>query len=93
VPHEGGRKVTCGDDSEFPYRLSRDGDRVHLVAELAGIREEHIRLDLERTTLIISAATREKQYRKEIALPWKVRLGTKRFRRGILELTLEKDVP
>jgi HSP20 family molecular chaperone IbpA len=85
--------VTGPDEGEFPYRLSRDGDRVNLVAELAGIREEEIRLDLERTVLTVSAANREKQYRKEIALPWKARLGTKRFRRGILELTLEKDIP
>jgi len=78
-------------ESEIPFRLSADGDCVHIVAELPGIGEEKIRLDLEDNTLIISAIEKECRYKKSIALPWKARLGTKRFRQGVLELTLERS--
>jgi len=75
---------------EFPFRLSVEGDRIHVLAELAGITEERIRLDLEATTLLISATDGDRWYKKKISLPWEAKLGKKRFRKGVLELTLEK---
>ncbi|MDD1664819.1 MAG: Hsp20/alpha crystallin family protein [Methanomicrobiales archaeon] len=76
--------------SEVPFRLSLDRDRIHILAELEGISEEKIRLDLETTTLVISAIDGDKAYKERISLPWEARLGRKRFRKGVLELTLEK---
>ncbi|MDD1661342.1 MAG: Hsp20/alpha crystallin family protein [Methanomicrobiales archaeon] len=76
--------------SELPFKLSIEGDRIHVLAELAGITEEKIRLDLEATTLVISATDGERRYTKKIPLPWEAKLGRKRFRKGVLELTLEK---
>jgi HSP20 family molecular chaperone IbpA len=67
-----------GKETEFPFRLSVDGDRAFVVADLSGTSEEKISLDLGKGTLIISAvngATRLKR----------------RFAKGILELTLERS--
>ena len=78
---------------ELPFRLSLDGDRIHILAELPGISDEKIRLDLEATTLVVSASDGDTWYKKKIPLPWEARLGKKRFRKGVLELTLEKSEP
>jgi HSP20 family molecular chaperone IbpA len=78
-------------ESGFPFRLSVDGDKVFIVAELPGIREEKIRLDLGEGTLIISAVDGERSMKRRISLPWVARLAAKKFGKGILELTLERS--
>jgi HSP20 family molecular chaperone IbpA len=70
--------------------LSDEGNCILVTAELPEIREEMIRIDLERSTLIISASDNGRLYKKEIPLPVRIRFGTKKFRNGILELFLEK---
>jgi HSP20 family molecular chaperone IbpA len=77
-------------NSEIPFRLSVDGDRIQVIAELPKISGEKIRLDLEGTILVISATDGDTRYKKKISLPWDARLGSKKFRKGVLELTLEK---
>ena len=77
----------------IPCRLSLDGDRVHVIADLGEIGEEKIRLDLEGTGLVVSAAGTGDRYRAEVALPWKASLKAKRFRNGVLEITLERSEP
>jgi len=84
------KRKSARKDGGFPSTLSVDGDRIQVIAELPMISEEKIRLDLETTLLVISATNGDKQYKKKISLPWEARLGKKRFRKGILELTLEK---
>ena len=81
----------AGKTGELPFRLSVDGDRIHVLAELPGITDEKIMLDLEGLTLVISAVDGDTRYKKKISLPWEARLGKKRFRKGVLELTLEKS--
>jgi len=49
-----------------------------------------IRLDLDKKVLIVSVDGNGRVLRKSIALPWKARLGTKQFRKGVLELLLGK---
>jgi HSP20 family molecular chaperone IbpA len=80
-----------GTEPGLPYRVSVDGDLVHVAVELPGISEEKIRLDLDRTTLIVSATDSGRVVRTPIGLPWRVRLGKKTFRKGVLELTLERS--
>jgi len=87
--HETRKPAAKADDVAF--RLSVDEDRIFILADLPGITDEKIRLDLEGTTLVISAADGNTLYRKKISLPWEARLGKKKFRKGILELTLEKS--
>jgi len=64
-----------------------------VIAKLPGAREETIRIDIERSSLIISASGNGKQYKKEVSLPSPVRFSNKRFRNGILELYFEKTSP
>ena len=88
-----GKKKRGGSGREemgFPCRVSTDGDSLRIVAELPGISEEKIRLDLDETTLIISVDDRNRQYRMPVTLPWAARLGAKKFRKGVLELTMER---
>jgi HSP20 family molecular chaperone IbpA len=85
------QEKNTGEEAIEPFiRTTTDGNCFHLIAELAGISEEKIRIDLEKTTLVISAMDGGRSVRKEIFLPWKARFGKKRFQDGILELTLEK---
>ena len=85
----GGASVHGG-EAGFPYRLSTEGDTIRVTVELPGIREEMIRLDLDKKVLIVSVDGNGRVLRKSIALPWKARLGTKQFRKGVLELLLGK---
>jgi HSP20 family molecular chaperone IbpA len=87
---KGKREGARRKEGEFPFSLALDGDRAHIIAELPGVSEEKIRLDLEKGTLVVSATDGECHYRMGIALPWESRVAMKRFRRGVLELTLEK---
>jgi len=73
---------------EKPFRVSVDGDRAVVVGELPGVPEGNIRLDLEDRTLVISL--KGSGYRRKVSLPWEAKLGNKRFRNGVLEITLER---
>ncbi|MFA5294430.1 MAG: hypothetical protein WC382_02815 [Methanoregulaceae archaeon] len=67
-----------------------EGNYLRIVTELPGVSEEKIKIDLEQTTLIISASERGRDYRKRVSLPCEVTLGKKKYQNGILELILEK---
>ncbi|HVN65902.1 MAG TPA: hypothetical protein VMT31_04715 [Methanomicrobiales archaeon] len=77
-------------ETEFPYRLSMEDYGIRIMAELPGVDEKMIQIDLEDRNLSISAADRERLYRVAIALPGEVRLKEKRFRKGVLDLFLER---
>jgi HSP20 family molecular chaperone IbpA len=77
-------------EDDLPVRISVEGDRIHVLAELQGIREEHLKIDLDPATLVISADG-QSRIMKMVSLPWEARLGQKRFRNGVLELTLERS--
>jgi HSP20 family protein len=70
--------------------LTDEGKFIHVVTELPGIAEEKIRIDMEKTRVIIGASDNKKQYKKEIILPSEVIFNKKRFSEGKLHLTLEK---
>lgn len=70
--------------------LFDEGGYLRIIAELPGMSEEKIRIALEKTTLVISASEKGRDYRKKILLPCAVTVGKKRYQNGILELTLEK---
>jgi HSP20 family molecular chaperone IbpA len=70
--------------------LFDEANYIRITAEMPEIREETIRIDLEKSTLFISASGNGRQYKKEIPLPARIRFGNKRFRNGVLELYLEK---
>ena len=76
---------------EFPCRISVRGEEIHVTAELAGVSEEMIRIDLEGRTLIISADGKGQHYRANIVLPWEAGLKGKRFRKGTIVAVLGED--
>jgi HSP20 family molecular chaperone IbpA len=67
-----------------------EGKFLRIIAELPGILEEKIRIDLEKTSVTIVASDTGKTYKKVITVPCDIRFSKKRFSEGILELILEK---
>ncbi len=65
---------------------------VRVLAELPGAKKQDIELTVEGKSLVISADTPARKYRKELELPYAVKLeGSKStFNNGILEVTLPK---
>jgi HSP20 family protein len=65
---------------------------IRLIAELPGVSEEGLSIELEGDILNLSATGKERRYAKEILLPCRVKKESlqRNFRNGILEITLEK---
>jgi len=68
-------------------------DRVLVVAEMPGVGEDSVQVDLKDDILTISASKGEKKYRKEVLLPQSFTPSqmTRTCRNGVLEVTLAKD--
>ena len=66
-------------------------DRVLVVAEMPGVGEQDVRLELREDILTLAAETGEKKYRKEILLPRPFTTDKLSFtcRNGILQVTLD----
>jgi HSP20 family protein len=65
---------------------------IRLIAEVPGVSEEGLSIELKGDILSLAAAGKERQYAKEILLPCPVEKESlqKSFRNGILEITLKK---
>ena len=65
---------------------------IRLIAELPGVGEEGLSIEVKGDILNLNAAGKERQYAKEILLPYSVDKESlqKSFRNGILEIRLEK---
>ncbi len=81
--------ITSG-GGRFPYLLSVENSSIHITAELPGVSEEMIRIDLDGKVLTISVDGKGRRYREDIGLPFEAGFGRKRFSNGVLELLLEK---
>jgi HSP20 family molecular chaperone IbpA len=75
-----------------PTGISEDGSSILIVSQLHGIPEEDIRIDLEKTQLIISALMRTETVMRKITVPEGSRISRKKFRDGILEIVLERPL-
>jgi len=69
-----------------------EADRIDVVAELAGVREEDIVLSVARDKLTLSAQGPEERYHEEVVLPAEVRVDTltKTYTNNVLAVSLEK---
>jgi len=69
-----------------------EGDRIDVIADLVGIREEDIVLCVDRDRLTLSARGPEETYQEEIVLPSEVRIDTvtKTYTNNVLAVSLEK---
>ena len=67
-------------------------DHILVVAELPGVLEESIKLDLKGDILILEAGDEKRKYSKEILLSAKVDFEQREtnFKNGILEIKLKK---
>jgi len=69
-----------------------EDQEIRIYAEMPGINEEDIKLDLKEDILDISAQTGDRKYHKEILLPAKVQAETiaSSYNNGILEIKVKK---
>lgn len=65
---------------------------IRLIAELPGVTQEEISVEVRGDILNLKAEGKERKYAKEILLPAKVKPESlqKSFRNGVLEITLQK---
>jgi HSP20 family molecular chaperone IbpA len=76
-----------------PVRMTDDDRNVYISIGLPGVKEEQIRIDLEKTTLTLSISNGGKISRKIIHIPKGARFFQKKLSDGMLEIILEKPVP
>jgi len=72
-----------------PVSVSRSGTSICVVCQLPNVPEEKIRIDLERTRLVISAEKEKGKFMKRIAVPAGSWIRQKKFHDGTLEIILE----
>lgn len=67
-------------------------DEIRVYAEMPGVSQEDIKLDLKEDILDISAQSGDRKYHKEILLPAKVKAETltSSYKNGILEISIKK---
>jgi len=72
--------------------LFDEKDEIRICAEMPGLNENDIKLDLKDDILEISAQTGDRKYRKEVLLPVKAKIEnmTSAYRNGILEVRIRK---
>ncbi|MFQ5934765.1 MAG: archaeal heat shock protein Hsp20 [Dehalococcoidia bacterium] len=70
-----------------------EGDRLVVIAEVPGIEEKDVQLNVEGDILEIAASTSDRKYRKEVLLPSTVESGSLEcfYRNGVLEVRLAKQ--
>jgi len=68
-------------------------DHILVIAELPGVSEDKIKIELTGDILNLSASDTDKKYAKEILLPGKVKPPSLKtaYKNGILEIKLEKE--
>ena len=67
-------------------------DEIRVYAEMPGVSQEDIKLDLKEDILDISVQSGDRKYHKEILLPVKVKAEnlTSAYKNGILEIKIKK---
>jgi len=72
--------------------IFEEGDYIRVMAELPGVKENEINLDIEENTLTISTETPARKYYKKVELPNPVKKDAveSSYRNGILEVKLRK---
>ncbi len=70
-----------------------EGDHILVIAELPGVSEEEIKLEIAGDILSLTASDTGRKYAREILLPGKVKPGSLKhsYKNGILEIKLEKE--
>jgi HSP20 family protein len=68
-------------------------DHILVIAELPGVSEDKIKVEVVGDILSLTASDKDKKYAKEILLPGKVKPDSVKtfYKNGILEITLKKE--
>ncbi|MDO9527792.1 MAG: hypothetical protein Q7J27_01390 [Syntrophales bacterium] len=86
-----GYRQMSKDKSDFPVDIFEGERKIRLIAELSGIDEEDIKVDLNEKVLVIFASGKDRTYYKIIKLPRpSEKIIGKLYNNGFLELILEK---
>jgi HSP20 family molecular chaperone IbpA len=75
-----------------PTGISESGRLICIISQIHGIPEEEIRIDLEKTQLVISTSNDKTALLQTITVPEGSRISKKKFRDGILEIILERPL-
>ena len=72
--------------------LFDEEDKIIIIAEIPGVEEEKIKIEVKDDILELKAEDSDKKYHKEILLPSKVKKESVRstYKNGVLEITLFK---
>jgi HSP20 family molecular chaperone IbpA len=73
--------------------LLDEGKFLHIIANLPGITEEDIRIDLDKTTVTIASTGDGNADKQVVRLPCEAGFSNKRFSEGVLDIILEKKIP
>jgi HSP20 family protein len=70
-----------------------EGDHILVIAELPGVSEEGVKVEVVGDILNLTASDTDRKYAKEILLPGKVKPASLKsaYKNGILEIKLEKE--
>lgn len=68
-------------------------DHILVIAELPGVSEDKIKVEVAGDILNLTASGKDRKYAKEILLPSKVKADSARssYKNGVLEITLKKE--
>ncbi|MCG2695321.1 Hsp20/alpha crystallin family protein [Candidatus Parcubacteria bacterium] len=88
----GKKEVEVVENREPIVDVFNEKDHILIIAELPGIDEKAIKLDLKKDILIIEAGNQDRKYAKEILLPDSVDFQSRKidFKNGILKVKLKK---
>ncbi len=83
---------TVEEEREPITDLFDEKEEIRVYAEIPGVNQEDIKLDLREDILDISAQSGDRKYHKEVLLPAKVKAEnlTSSYKNGILEVKIKK---
>jgi len=83
---------TVEEEREPIIDLFDEKEEIRVYAEMPGVNQEDVKLDLKGDILDISAQTGDRKYHKEVLLPAKVKAEnlTSSYKNGILEVKMIK---
>jgi len=86
-------KIKITEEREPIVDVFDEKDHILVVAELPGVSEESIKLELKGDILILEAGDEKRKYYKEILLSSKVDFESREeiFKNGVLEIKLKKS--